>query len=92
MRYLISANACDGDAWLTNESRASRYGIPVLEVTRGDVSGTFGPKDIIGEPPPLFCTAQVVLSWGMKPDRTVDERDAARRFLSQWPAGPQLSD
>ena len=39
MRYLISANACDGDAWLTNESRASRYGIPVLEVTRGDVSG-----------------------------------------------------
>jgi hypothetical protein len=51
MRYLVSANACDGDVWLTNESRASGYGIPVLEVTRGDVRGTFGPKDIIGAPP-----------------------------------------
>ena len=92
MRYLITKDADGGEAWLTNESCSSRYGIPVLEITADDVDGTFGPADLIGEPPKLMLGAQIVAGWASQPDRTADEIEAARRFLRQWPDGPQLAE
>ena len=90
MNYLIVLNDRGGEARLTTESAASHDGIPVLEVTGDGVIGTFRARDFFGVPPKMMSAARLVCTWGMDPARTPDERDAARRFLRQWPAGPQV--
>lgn len=90
MRILITKDASGGEAWLTNESCASRYGIPVLEITAEDVNGTFGPSDMLGEPPRLMLASQIVAGWGKAAGRTEEEKEFAGAFLAQWPEGPQL--
>jgi len=93
MRLLVTQDEAGGTAYLTNETCASRYGIPVLEITAADVDGDFGPADLIGDldPPETLCrAADVVVGWASQPDRTDEEREAARRYLRQWPEGPQV--
>jgi hypothetical protein len=94
MNYLITTDPEGGSARLTNETCASRYGIPVLTIDAADVEGDFGPADLIGDldrPETLTYAAEVVAAWASQPERTPEERDAARRYLGQWPEGPQLS-
>ncbi|HNY78454.1 MAG: hypothetical protein RBS72_18070 [Sedimentisphaerales bacterium] len=59
------------------------------------MDGDFGPADCIdfsaigkGMTP----AAAIVAAWGNEPGRSDEERDAARRFLSQWPEGPQVAE
>ncbi len=70
---------------LTTEHAASSYGKPVL--VRSDSGDAFGPADLIN-----------VYHWGPQPAANVvvrlvkhkpDAVDAAKRFCSQWPDGPQ---
>lgn len=91
MKYQITKDEKGGEAWLTNENSASHYGIPNLEITGEDVSGVFGPADIIGEPPRLITGAQIVVGWAAQAERTDDEREAARSFCAQYPEGPQIA-
>ena len=78
----------DAKATLTNEHSASSYGIPVLVIDAGHVSGVFGPADTIGDT--AITAAYIVAGWGRNPARTQDERQAAAAFLRQWPEGPQV--
>jgi hypothetical protein len=91
--YLMFRDDKGGTAVLTNETAASRYGIPVLVIDAEDCQGDFGPADLIGDldrPETLMHAAEVVAAWGLSPERRPEERDAARRYLMQWPAGPQI--
>ena len=90
MRCRITTDHPGDEAVLTDESAASRDRIPVLEIQGDDVHGMFGPSDVLGEPPHLMFAAAVVAGWARHPDRTADELDAARRYLGQWPDGPQV--
>jgi len=90
MKFLISKDDEGGEAWLTNENAASRYGIPNLEITADDVNGIFGPADFIGDLPQVMSGAQIVAGWASSRDRTSEEKEAARLFCAQWPEGPQL--
>jgi len=95
MNYLILTDADSGTARLTDETCASRYGLPVLVIDAEDCQGDFGPADLIGNldrPESLMHAAEVVAAWGRAPERTDDERDAARRYLQQWPDGPQIAE
>jgi hypothetical protein len=77
-------------AHLTSEHAASSYGLPVLVVNRE----AFGPADVVldpEDPDNVTLAAEVVHAWASQPERTPEERDAARRYLGQWPEGPQLS-
>lgn len=85
MRILILTDDKGGTVHLTNESPASRYGMPVLQIDAEDVSGDFGPSDLIGTIPHVFCAADVVATWLAQPQRTPEEIEAGRLFLSQWP-------
>jgi hypothetical protein len=79
--------------FLSDERAECRYGIPVL-VNRQD-DATLGPADIF----------QAYPSWGLQPAAhsvirafkskqpcpfSEDEITAVRKFLGQWPDGPQL--
>jgi hypothetical protein len=79
MRYKIVPSTV-----LTTDHPASSHGVPVVVVG----TEAYGPMDTIGG----RQAAKIVTAWGCKPDRTPDEQDAARAFLRQWPAGPQLPD
>ncbi len=97
MKILINQDANGRGAWLTNESATSLYGIPVLEIRAGELSGVFGPADrfnvasLTGQHAPQIITAaQVVAAWARLPRRTREEREFAAQFLRQWPDGPQV--
>jgi len=93
--YLVLTDAQGGRAVLTDETAACRYGIPVLLIDAEDVQGEFGPADVIGDlenPETLVHAAQVVHRWASDPARTEEERQAAHKFLRQWPEGPQLPE
>jgi hypothetical protein len=92
MNILIMKDKDGGTAYLTTESPASHYGIPVLQITAEDVDGDFGPGELIGdlEAGPLMYAADIVASWAKQPGRTEAELKAARMFLRQWPEGPQI--
>lgn len=90
MKFLICTDSDGGEAWLTNESCVSRYGMPVLEVTADDLDGTFGPADVLVKDGKPFLVADVVAGWGSADGRTPDEIAFASDFLSQYPDGPQI--
>lgn len=54
----------------------------------GDLNGSYGPSDHIGR----HTVAELVQAWAQRRGRTAEDRAIARRFLQQWPAGPQLED
>lgn len=87
---LILRDKNGGTAILTTASPASHYGIPVLQIDADDVSGDFGPGDLLGELPNIFPAANIVAAWGRAPERTNEEREIAARYLRQWPEGPQV--
>jgi len=92
---LITTDPDGGTAVLTCNSPASRYGCSVLRVEAEDVDGDFGPADLIdfsGIGQGMAPVAIIVAGWAMATERTDEEREAARRFLRQWPEGPQLKE
>ncbi len=92
---LITTDPDGGTAVLTTNSPCSHYGCPVLRIEAEDVDGDFGPADLIdfsGIGQGMAPAANIVAGWAMAPARTDEEREAARRFLCQWPEGPQLAE
>ncbi len=73
------------DVFLTTESSASHYNIPVLRI-ESNAGPDLGPSDFIGKQ----FAAQLVAKWAGKKCRKPEELEAARRFLRQWPEGPQV--
>ncbi|OHD67197.1 MAG: hypothetical protein A2W19_11710 [Spirochaetes bacterium RBG_16_49_21] len=91
MNLLISKDKDGGCAYLTTDSPASHYGAPVLQISADDIDGDFGPSDFIDDGNGhIFSGAQIVAGWVSQPDRTPEEISAARKFLQQWPEGPQI--
>lgn len=98
MNILVTRDAQGGEAWLTTDSPASHYGCPVLRIEADDVDGDFGPADMIDtsgdanriHPERIVTAADVVAGWARSTERTPEEIEAARKFLSQWPDGPQI--
>lgn len=84
---LISTDNKGGRAYLTTSSPVSHYGIPILRIEAEDIDGDFGPSDIIDG---TMTAADIIVGWAKRPGRTNDELIAARKFLGQWPEGPQL--
>lgn len=77
---------------LTTDHSSSSYGSAVL-VNRHNDEQAYGPADVVkfplgsgGVQPAAFFVAR----YGARLEG--EERDAAARFLRQWPGGPQLED
>lgn len=69
---------------LTTDSPASSYGISVARIDGVD----YGPGDRVPLGKNALGTrlaASLVYEWAQEPGRTPEEREAARRFLRQWP-------
>lgn len=90
-RLVISVVNGSQCCWLTDESCASRYGLPVFEILGGGENRAFGPADVIAIGPHRTTPAHLVVGWARLKGGTAEEFELARLFLSQWPAGPQLS-
>ena len=69
---------------LTTDSAMSSYGIPALRVN-DDSPSDYGSADTL---PDGRRAAEVVAAFGRP--ATGDDRDAAAKFLRQWPEGPQI--
>lgn len=88
---VVCEDQTGGTAILTTDSPQSHYGCPVLRIEAEDIDGDFGPRDLLGDPERGFVTAaEVVAGWIGRGDRNESEVEAARRFLQQWPEGPQV--
>jgi hypothetical protein len=88
MNILLLRDPAGGEVYLTTESALSHYGIPVLRITSDEIGRDFGPSDMIGnldEPEKPVTAAGLVAGWARSGERTVEELDAARLFLKQWP-------
>ena len=90
MNILVAKDISGGTAVLTTDSPASRYDMPVLQITADDIDGDFGPGDLINIGEMVIPAAEIVHNWACKTGRTTAEISAARKFLSQWPEGPQI--
>jgi len=90
MQILMRTDHEGGTAVLTTESSQSHDGRPVLELTGEGVGGTFGPADLVFLQPNPRTAASIVAGWAQQKGRTVVELELARRFLGQWPEGPQV--
>lgn len=86
MKDIIIKRDKSGTARLTTESSQSHYGIPVLSVEADDVSGYFGPADMVG----AAHAADIVIGWLRSARLTTDELQDVRNYLRQWPDGPQV--
>jgi hypothetical protein len=85
---LIYTNPNGHTATLTTDSPASHYGISALhlEGVGMDNLPDLGPADVL---PSGLTAAHLVCAVA---DRLSDTaRQAARKFLAQWPEGPQLA-
>ena len=71
---------------LTTNSPASHYGIPALRIET-DEGPDLGPSEFLRNGK---LAAAVVAAWATKKCRKPEELEAARRFLRQWPDGPQV--
>jgi hypothetical protein len=89
---MIVVNNLLGRAVLTTDSPLSHEGTPILRVEAEDIGGDFRAGDLVdtdaqGNP---IRAGFIVALWALKPERTRREIHAARRFLRQWPEGPQV--
>jgi hypothetical protein len=73
-------------ATFTWDSANSHYGAPALRVTAAGRSGDFGPAEQLW--PGMTAGGLVHLVLAETSDE--DLLEIARRFLRQWPDGPQL--
>ncbi len=71
---------------LTDESSASSYGEPVLEID----GVAFGPNELIEDEGKWIYAGLLVAEWGVSQGRTARELEMARRFLHLWPQGPEV--
>lgn len=85
MNIIVATDKNGGTAALTTDSPLSHYGAPVLRIEADDIDGDFGPRDIIDGRPAAYAVA----GWAIQAERTPEEIEAAKKFLSQWPEGPQ---
>jgi hypothetical protein len=92
--HLLYEDSEVGSARLIRAPVASSPEIPVLRIHGAEVAGDFGPADILADPwsgkPSTERAADVVHAWAADPDRTEEQRAAARLFLRQWSDGPQM--
>jgi hypothetical protein len=88
MNIIIAIDKKDGMATLTTDSPLSHYGVPVLRIEADDINGDFGPADILDSKKGLTA-ADVVAGWAIDKDRTLEERNIAQKYLSQWPDNPK---
>jgi hypothetical protein len=72
---------------LTTDDPASHYGIPVLLNHHGEA---FGPSDILNLYPRFGHCSAAAFVVRYAQELGEDEREAAKQFCRQWPAGPQL--
>lgn len=90
-------------AYLTTDSPMSHYGIPALRFAPGfddpNRSCDYGPADLVthGEAAEAFGpepAAEFIVRWvnGQRDNLTAEAIDAAKRFLAQWPDGPQIAE
>lgn len=80
---LVMKDEQGGTATLTIFSPMSRYSKPVLRIEADDISGDFGPGDMIQTPDGIITAGQVVAGWMERPGRTDQEKAAGKSFLSQ---------
>jgi len=101
-----SSSPKDGRAILTTGSSESSHGIPVLRL-KGTLTGPgyadhvdLGPSDIFFVFAMTAAEFVVACARGKLPPgiggrirkMSKETREAARRFLAQWPEGPQLEE
>ena len=89
MEITIFSDKDGIDHKLTTESSLSSYGLPVYRI-EDDSPTDYGPADVVefgGLPVP---TAGMVAIWARLQDRTDEEIQAAKDFLSQNPEGLQV--
>jgi hypothetical protein len=89
INFLVLADADIGEFYLT---KAGRRGLVVRFVSsRG--TRDLAPEDRIDFGPAKcgpVTAADLVATWGSKPKRIEEARQAALAFLHQWPEGPQI--
>jgi hypothetical protein len=94
MEHLLYEDNEVGSARLIRVPVASSPGVPVLRIHGAKVAGDFQPADVLADPwsgkPSTERAAHVVRAWAADPDRTEEQREAARLFLRQWSDGPQM--
>ena len=86
---VLAENPRGGSTVLTTASPRCDNGFPVLRIRTDGIPSDFKPADVIDG---RGLAAAVVVSWAGKPQRTEREIEAARRFLAQWPEGPQIQN
>ena len=77
---------------LTTRSSHSHNGLPVLRIEGDDFPTDYGPADDVSLLAGLVVlkAGELVAAWANTKGRTPKELEAARKFLSQWPDGPQI--
>jgi hypothetical protein len=87
MNFIVHADRDLGEYRLTSEDLfGSQRSAPLLVIA----DRAFRPNDMIEVDGKGVVAARLVSGWAANPDRTEAELDAARQYLRQWPAGPQL--
>jgi hypothetical protein len=85
--FLVHIDQYLGECRLTSgQLPGGASGDPVLLVD-GD---PLRPGDVIESGGRMIVAALLVHEWASREGRTEQEINAARRYLSQWPAGPQI--
>ena len=88
MNLLIYSPRDGENLSLTTESASSSYGIPVMRIESPELTGDFGPADLLG---PNLTAAKALVGLHHNIPLEGDALEAAKQFLSQWPDGPQIN-
>jgi hypothetical protein len=87
MNFIIHVDHYLGECRLTSEDfHGFRKRAPTLIIA----DCAYRPNDVVDIHGKWVVAARLVLEWATKGDRTEAEVDAAQRYLSLWPNGPQL--
>ena len=88
MNVLVHTDHFFGEIRL---SSGGPFGYPINAlVLRTDDDEMFRPSDIIPTEGRNVVAAVMVYEWALREERTEAEVNAARRYLCQWPIGPQI--
>lgn len=86
MRVLIDKTNF-GEVHFVDEPPESTDGKLRLVVSNSQsFDGIYTPDGVIGK----SKAADLIVGWASRRMRTADDKDLAKRFLAQWPQGPQL--